>query len=132
MKKSVLFALMACVGLALPAATYGQAIIGYGINVGRAGAAGVGAGAGLGGVFSNMKRPIEQAGQAFEFAVDRHAKGEKRSCGRMNATPPRRGVDAHGGGDDLGQVRGPRNPSLATRLVNLSSDPTAQPFLAEV
>ena len=45
-------------------ATYGQAIIGYGINVGRAGAAGVGAGAGLGGVFSNMKRPIEQAGQA--------------------------------------------------------------------
>ena len=64
MKKSALFALVACVGLALPAATYGQAIIGYGINVGRAGAAGVGAGAGLGGVFSNMKRPIEQAGQA--------------------------------------------------------------------
>ena len=63
MKKSVLFALMACVGLALPPATYGQAIIGYGINVGRAGAAGVGAGAGLAGVFSKVNQPLKKAGQ---------------------------------------------------------------------
>ena len=49
MKKSALFALTACVGLALPTAAYGQAIVGYAINVGRAGAVGVGAGAGLGG-----------------------------------------------------------------------------------
>ena len=64
MKKSALFALTACVGLALPTAAYGQAIVGYAINVGRAGAVGVGAGAGWGGVLSNMKRPVEQAGQA--------------------------------------------------------------------
>ena len=63
MKKSVLFALMACVGLALPPATYGQAVIGYGINVGRAGAAGVGAGAGLAGVFSKVNQPLKKAGQ---------------------------------------------------------------------
>ena len=49
MKKSALFALTACVGLALPTAAYGQAIVGYAINVGRAGAVGVGAGAGWGG-----------------------------------------------------------------------------------
>ena len=63
MKKSVLFTLIAGVGLALPATTYGQAIIGYGINVGRAGAAGVGAGAGLAGVFSKVNQPIKKAGQ---------------------------------------------------------------------
>ena len=67
MKKSLFstlsWALIAPLGLALPSAAWGQAIIGYGINVGRAGAAGVGAGAGLGGVFSKVNQPISKAAQ---------------------------------------------------------------------
>ena len=57
------WALIVPLGLALPISAYGQAIIGYGINVGRAGAAGVGAGAGLGGMFSKVNQPLKKAGQ---------------------------------------------------------------------
>ncbi len=67
MKKSLFsmlsWALIAPLGLALPSAAWGQAIIGYGINVGRAAAAGAGAGAGLGGVLSKVNQPISKAAQ---------------------------------------------------------------------
>ena len=47
----------------MPTVAWGQAIIGYGINVARAGAAGAAAGAGLGGVFSKVNQPLKRAGQ---------------------------------------------------------------------
>ena len=61
------------IGLAAPTAAYGQAIIGYGINVGRAGAAGVGAGAGLGGLLSKVNQPIKKAGQEGASRPRKHS-----------------------------------------------------------
>ena len=61
--RTLSWALIAPFGLALPTVAWGQAIIGYGINVGRAGAAGAAAGVGLGGVFSKVNQPLKRAGQ---------------------------------------------------------------------
>lgn len=46
--------LMLTVAAVLPNSSYGQAMVGYGINVARAGAAGVAGGAGAAGVFSKL------------------------------------------------------------------------------
>ena len=50
--------------LAAPAWVEAQAIVGYGINVARAGAVGVGTGAGVGGIFSTLKGTTDSAGKA--------------------------------------------------------------------
>ncbi len=56
---SFLFAVSAI----LPSSLYGQAMIGYGINVARAGAAGVASGAGAAGIFSKLGSVTKQAEQ---------------------------------------------------------------------
>ena len=103
MKKSALFALAACVGLALPAATYGQAIIGYGINVGRAGAAGVGAGAGLAGVLGKVNQPIKKAGQE---GASRSQTGKKAGPQFDNDKVPKGNGQAKVGADGKLKLKG--------------------------
>ena len=50
--------------LAAPAWVQGQAFVGYAINVARAGAAGVGTGAGVGGILSALKGTTDAAGKS--------------------------------------------------------------------
>jgi hypothetical protein len=58
MKPALIVSLAA--GLAASGPLYGQAMIGYGIGVGRAGAAGAATGAGAAGIFSGVKGTIDQ------------------------------------------------------------------------
>ena len=53
-----------CVLFAAPAWLQAQAFVGYSINVARAGAAGVGAGAGIGGILSSLKGTTDSAGKS--------------------------------------------------------------------
>ncbi len=61
MKRFLQFSLVLTVAAMLPNSLYGQAMIGYGINVARAGAAGVASGAGAAGIFSKLGSTTENA-----------------------------------------------------------------------
>lgn len=61
MKRFLQFSLVLTVAAMLPNSLCGQAMIGYGINVARAGAAGVASGAGAAGVFSKLGSTAENA-----------------------------------------------------------------------
>ena len=61
MKRFLQFSLVLTVAAMLPNSLYGQAMIGYGINVARAGAAGVASGAGAAGIFSKLGSTAENA-----------------------------------------------------------------------
>ena len=61
MKRFLQFALVLTVAAMLPNSLCGQAMIGYGINVARAGAAGVASGAGAAGIFSKLGSTTENA-----------------------------------------------------------------------
>ena len=63
MKRFLQFGLVLTVAAALPNSSFGQAMVGYGINVARAGAAGVAGGAGTAGVFSKLISRTQQTEQ---------------------------------------------------------------------
>ena len=54
MKRYLRFGFVLTVAAVLPNSSYGQAMVGYGINVARAGSAGVAGGAGVAGIFSKL------------------------------------------------------------------------------
>jgi hypothetical protein len=63
MRRILQCSLVFAVAAALPSSSYGQAMVGYGINVARAGAAGVGGGAGVAGIFGKLGSTTKQAEQ---------------------------------------------------------------------
>ena len=75
----VLFAMAAV----LPSSLHGQALVGYGINVARAGAAGVASGAGAAGIFSKLGSTTKQAEQSPSGA----ARGRRPDFGEDDLKP---------------------------------------------
>jgi hypothetical protein len=75
MKTALIVSLAA--GLAASGSLYGQAMIGYGVSVGRAGAAGAATGAGAAGIFSGVKGTLDQPDPKSGPAAARQATAEE-------------------------------------------------------
>ena len=75
MKPALIVSLAA--GLAASGPLFGQAMIGYGIGVGRAGAAGAATGAGAAGIFSGVKGTLDQPDPKQDPAAARQATADE-------------------------------------------------------
>ena len=76
-------------GLAASGTLYGQAMLEYGVSIGRAGAAGAATGAGAAGIFLGLKGTVEQkpgAAQPRQATAEEIEKGKKAEKDSKSAT----------------------------------------------